>query len=794
MRPFRIFTIAIVSLLAFFLPIQPSGSCIDYPEGEDIRFSAFQPDLGRAAGLDAFYFSADLFNESEEDNHFWYIREGLTTCDERTNTEEWMSYCGNNISAAAIDSVLYQTPPDDFFHTARKYQVNDPLADPHVYNNRFIEYLIKKNKDALEYMLYAKKCEHYRTGKDPWTDDYLYEPGLWEKLNSEGNRNYLAVHDTFLKVRYAYQLVRLGGVPSYVIDTYDSLMEPLNSESTIKYWALSFKANALHQEGKHGKANYLLSKVFEHVLDKNRRALSGFDRKYLNDALKLARNKHEKAILLVMNELRNPGRALRNIKKIRKLDPKGKEVEMLMVREVNKVEDWLLTPAIMNEDPAAGHNPTTRKYDKDYNLVYSWVNRDADKRYLEELRQYVTGVASEGNVHTPALWHVAAAYLGMMNGKADAAMQQLELAGKAKGKTMRLETQIRITRALVAASNLKSDSTAQAGIRQDLLWLDEHWKLMYRPMRTMQHFTLALSEKYLAAGDTVTAALLRYKTTDYSVRRDAWDGYFDESFRFLDEKGSPRIMDKLVARVGSKNKSKFERYITREAVADLDRLHDLQGTWHLRYDRLEEALAAFCKAPDSLWNSYPYQTYLDVNPFHVDLNNPHRRNEEDSTGYTKPQMIERLIRLKEEAAKGGPDAAEKYRLIANAYYSMTWHGNSWIMTRPGWSMSDPEGDWWMRSYRTPYIEEFYYGCTRAKKYYLEAMKRSEDPEQAALCCLMAAVCDRNYVNYVTKNNEKAEDRYSKYFVLLNNRYATTRFYDRLLDECPGIKKYIAKYN
>jgi hypothetical protein len=791
MRPLRIFTIAIVSLLAFFLPVQPSGSCIDSPDRDDLRFSAFQPDLGPVTGLDAFYFSASLFHESRELNYYWgWGRpDGTLTCDEDANAEEWKRYCGNEVSIQDIQWTQYHMLPYVFFEMVNKYWSGDTVSGPDISRNSFISYLARNNPGALQYMRFAKKCEHYHTGRDPWTDKWQNNSHMWDSLYSEGVRNYHAIRDTFLKVRYGYQLVRLGGAAEFISAAYDTFIAPLRSESIIKYWALSFKAVAVGG----GEGNYLLSKVFERVQDKQRRAMSGYDRKYLDDALMLARTAHEKAILLVMDELRNPGRSLRKIRRIYKIDPKCRELEMLVVREVNKIEDWLLTPEIMKTDPAAGHNPST-SYDKDWNIIYHKVNRDADKRYLEELRKFISQTAAEGKVHTPALWHVAAGYLGMISGEHEEARQELARAANAKGKNIRINTQLRITRSLIAASSLKTDSTARETIEKDLLWLDKNWKVMYDPMRTMQHFMLALSEKYLTAGDTVTAALFRYKTMDLSVRRDAWDGYFNEGSRFLDTKGSPRVMDRLVQSVKKKKKSKFERFITREALADIHMLHDLQGTWHLRHDHLEEALAAYCNVPDSIWNTEPYTLYLNVNPFYVNLDDPHRKCKADSIKYTKPQMIEKLISLKAEAAKGGPQAAEKYLLIGNAYYSMTWHGNSWMMIRPGWSNYELEKVWWLENRQTPFADEFYYGCARARKYFLEAMKLSKDPEKGALACLMVALCDKNYARYRYRDENIPEGKYRKYFLKLSHLYGHTEFYDKLIDECPGLAKYIAKYN
>jgi hypothetical protein len=788
MKLFRAFTIAIASIIIFFFCIDRSESCVSYPEGEDIRFSAFQPDLGEATGFSPFYFSAHLFNESDVTDYDWSeIR--VPTCDESTNIHEWKMYIKGNVSESAIDSVLYQTSPDAFVHTVSIYRRSEFLYSETLQHNKFVKWLMN-NKEALSYMIYAKKIEDMEA-PDPWTNEGKSSHIQRNMLFEEGMQKYRSVTDTFLKVRYAYQLVHLAGFES--VEYYDSLMAPLETKSILKYWALSFKANALHDRNEHAEGNYLLSKVFENVEDKQLRARSGFNTKYVKDALKLAKNDHEKAVILIMKELRNPGRGLSSINEIYRLDPQCKDLDILLAREVNKVEDWLLTPEIMENDPAAGHNPTFHKYDENYNLLYSWVNRDTDRKYLGMLRDRIEAIAAEGKVRNPALWQVAAAYLSTMKDENSKALQLLGLAEKNKVMNAKIETQLHLTRALAAAGLLKKDKSYRAALEKELLWIDENWRIMYKPLRTMEHFMLSLSEKHLAAGDTLSAALLRSKASKCSDDREAWDYISYEFFAFMDEKGSASLMNRIVAYVNKKEKTAYESYLSREASAQMNMLYDLQGTWHLREDDLQGALAAYCNVPDSIWRSGEYKEYLNVNPFYMNINNAHRKTEHDSIAYTKPQMIEELIRLKNEAKKGGPGAGEKYFLIANAYYNMTWYGNSWMMTRSTWSYRADDGWRGGYYYLLPKVDKFYYGCTRAKQYYLEAIKHSSDRERSALCCLMAAVCDKNYNEYIYRKSDASPSQYKKYYVMLHDRYNDTHFYDQLILECPGVSKFIAMY-
>lgn len=85
-------------------------------------------------------------------------------------------------------------------------------------------------------------------------------------LIEEGNERIKSASSTFLKLRYAYQVVRLAhyaGKYDDAIKYYDSYVAGIAGNSVIAQWALGHKAGALMETGKSTEANYLFSTLFD---------------------------------------------------------------------------------------------------------------------------------------------------------------------------------------------------------------------------------------------------------------------------------------------------------------------------------------------------------------------------------------------------------------------------------------------------------------------------------------------------------------------------------------------------
>ena len=96
----------------------------------------------------------------------------------------------------------------------------------------------------------------------------------------EGERVFIKLKSNNIKLRYAYQLIRLAHYAqdySMVLELYDRLLPRIDPVESIIYdWILSHKAGALFRLGKRVEAAYLFSLVYDRCPSKREAAYQSF--------------------------------------------------------------------------------------------------------------------------------------------------------------------------------------------------------------------------------------------------------------------------------------------------------------------------------------------------------------------------------------------------------------------------------------------------------------------------------------------------------------------------------------
>ena len=157
-----------------------------------------------------------------------------------------------------------------------------------------------------------------------------------------------------------------------------------------------------------------------------------------------------------------------------------------------------------------------------------------------------------------------------------------------------------------------------------------------------------------------------------------------------------------------------------------------------------------------------------------------------SNPYTKHSFTKRMLELEKELKTNPKNRAENYYVLANAYYNMTYFGNSWMLVD------------FYRSHISESYSPNYIDCSKAEDYYLKAMTISSDKEFQARCLFMAAKCEQNrfyidkgffqgtiyYYPYDCERNPHIKkENYRMYFKNPNDKYSKTDFYKEALKEC-----------
>lgn len=761
LRPLVFLCFAII----WCMPLREVNSCGYYAYPEDFRFWLFQPALANISTLQ--HFSLISNGYYQPGGQVYYASDLRDTVYYAENIEEWRAALGGLPAREDIRAVLYHLDPIEF---AAQY--------PHsLSGNSFVRALQwPENSDLDTYLRFAKQCEQVMN-IDPWAEKDDWHTEL-EKTLEEGERLAATARHPFVQLRTAYQRLKLHhylGQGAACIDVYDREIEPVKTDSWIKPSALYYKACALEGD----EMYYLLTRVFDQSRDKRLRSVMLLHEspERWADIWALTRSDHEKAVLLTMQELRNPGRSLEKIRNIYALDPAYADFGILLEREINKLEDWIMTPALTDYAPALDFFA----WDDAYAATRNW---ESDMVYLREVRNFVAEVVADGRQRDKAFLLVSAGWLSLLSGDYVMASSYIDQAMKIPGVPANTGMQIRLS-ALLNEVLVPSGITpkAEQAMLDFFLYLDAQKTKIPEGETFRSQVALLLAEKCIEKGEVAMGILFHAQS-----RRDF--GTFDQigqsktPYHRLLEVAEPGDYEQLLQVIQKKNQTPLEKYLLKNPVffrhmdwrengetgewEEFDPnegaawnpylIQDYQAMWYINRDQLDSAYAILRTIPDTFWNREPYLSMMRCNPFHVDFFRPHQYVPADSVTYNKTAFLKRLLYLRREADRNPAVRAHHYYLIANAYYNMTWHGNVWLMNRVWWSTN--EGYYYAEPGEeqplTPF-EADYYGAVKAREWYLKALEATRDKKMAALCVFMAGKCEDHFQYASALRRGEADD-------------------------------------
>jgi len=785
-----------VSVLLILLPMKSADACMEEVLGDEYRFWILMPEIVNMQELLPFTFSSDYIYG---DNWLYFkdlfqTQEDALIPSQRKNVDEWFDYLDGTASKKSIDSVLYHVAPVWFF----------AHADDSLMQFDFTRKIrTKKLDEAWRYLYFAKKCEQVTSLGDPWNEEFV-DIDAAQKVTAEGWSFYDKAQSPFIRLRLAYQLLRLNwyqGRGDDCIHIYDQLIKPVKSGSWVKGSAIYFRALMMNGMEK----DYWLSKAFDQSLDKRSRCVLLFNRDSIQKILPYAKNNHERAVLWVMHELQDPGRALPKLQQIYALDPSNKDMKFLLLREANKLEDWLITPELTSYSPSL--RVSIIEGDNDYeNENYKARNMASDFQYMQEVRSFINQLIVDGRQKDRSLMYLLAGYLSMLSKDYSDAEWLLNAADNHSLLPDELNAQIKLVKILNAiTSKPVIDSKTENLILDYLKLIDEGRTGFKNPFPMKDQLLLFLSGKFMEKGDIAKGIFLLGKTK----RRY---GDFDfiwapkNPYHILLEKGKPADYDKMISILKKNNPTTFEKYLRSGYIRlntdywedpdstqwDANKIWDFKGTYFMNRDLLDSALSSFNHIPDSFWNEEPYNLFKTDDPFALNIYDAHNFNAKDRGTYNKRTFVKKLIELKQDAIVHPQNRALDYYKIGNAYYSMTWFGKYWIMNRIWWGLNEAYMEKW--DLNDPFNKN-YYGCRAAQKFYLLAQQNTKDEKFASLCCFMAGACEGNYRQFAKGTEGVVLDvKKNPYEKILRSRFGDTDFYDELVTECTTYADFIAKYN
>ena len=768
MKTSKLFILLLSSLFTI-LPIKIANSCAwGYDEDESILLP-FRQELINFPELYPFLFSY----------HYW--KGGQTDWSEKgepldanlfeskgANVLDWVEYFKNEISSADIEDVVYNASVYDFKAFENYLKGKETLA-ARWNNNGLINYW-KNNypSKSFDYLVFAKEAEPYVSELDWWSEEIRDVEPLKEIA---GNAEKLAKSskEPFIKLRYTYQAMRAAHYSANYekcLALYDQFIgDSKKDQSVIYYWCLSLRAGAYWRLNKFAEASYYNSIVFDKCL--SRRLYSERDFWIDNETtwqkcLAMCKNDHERNILWLLTGINQNNSSVPALQEMLKLDPGSKEIEILLAREVEKIQRNYM-PARWSAD-----------FDNEIN-AFSPESNDIDA-VLEVIQQAIT----LNKMKTPAFWNNAAAFLLYL--KKDFVNCEIfcKMAKKNANDNSLMWSQANIISILNKVEALEKISKENEMIIQtDLEWLSNAEGAFYDNKLDARRLVMyRLMKYYLAADKPVQAEMCRANAVEY------YDIY---------EQPEKAPVAELYNYFTNKNNSEFDKFLAAQYPYDADDMLEIKGTLLMREGRFKESIGIFSGMKDQL---HP-NMILPADPFVIHINDCHDCDYVEYPGdYTKLTLCQKIVELEGKLKKDPENKTEIQHLLGNAYYNMSYWGNAWMALDyyrcHGCELSkvDPTD-----SYSWYYND--IYNIDKAKYYYKLAAEGSRGKEFAALNYFMLAKCEQNDYyrsdDFDYENVNGLKENYRTNFATILNKYSETEFYQKAIGECKYFDYYVNRH-
>lgn len=771
---FKKLLIVFSSIALLFYPYYSVNSCVNGPEQESYRFWLFQPNLVNNEALIPFTYSTNLYFHAGSSGE--NLEEVFDSTFVKVNIQEWKEQLPSLKENDAYH-LLYNTDPD-----AYKRQVKgDSLKQ-----NTFYQAL-KGNTDLLSYFNFAKTCEDAFTSGDytqegDWT--WKKDSSSIEKVAHEATQRLSSAKSPFIRQRLAYQLIKAY---EYLNNTegvrkiFDTYIKDSKSNSWIVGSAMYYYAKA---QPSIASRNYWAALCFEKSLDKKLQAIKLLDIEQPVASLNTINDTRIKSLVATMLALRNPGRSLESLKLVYDANPNLPEINMLVEREINKLEDWLFSYKITGSDTYLSRiirhpkkkndyggydyqDPLYDNDDKKYEDIQK-ANWASDRAYLNEVLSFVDKIISENKAKDRPFLLLAGAHLAFLKEDFNQTLKYLNVLRGEKKLASNIKVQADLTELLCAFYDKNKNI---ATIEEAILRFDESLHKSQKDITDFETFRqqiyLFMYKKFFEMSELTKACLLSMKSERHAPDRWA-EGNPSSGYSRIYAYCKPSDFDDVL-RILQQPKTAFERFLANEKRPyniygtyrynektqnydhfppakewDINKIKDYKMMYYIRHEQLDSALMVCKTIPRSFWQSSPYNEMLNCNPFYVALPNTHTPNVADSTRYDKQTCLERMVQLRNDAEKNPTEYAKNYYLLGNAYFSLSWHGNFWLMSDIYWGNGHESSHYFDKDNS---FTHNYFGLDWARKQYELCLRNTKDERLAALCHFMIGYCANAKAEY-----------------------------------------------
>ena len=814
----------ISAILLFLVPANGSWGCAPILETDETMFLLFQRDLPAMPNLSAFYYTQRLAGTDTDPEETDYHQ----------NCEEWKQFTKNKATEKDIYTVLYAAPGTQFIsaYNAGKW---DSFT-----NNTFINWLQKpKNKQSLQYLVYAKQIEKLQTthigNTDPWDVKPADAHKTYDSLSNIGLQKCPTHIPDFLKQRYAYQTVKL----MYYLQFYfvsDSIADHIAKDNTplitcyntylkdkntiVAAWGALFYG--LSFADRNTRTTELI-KAFDKSNQKKNFIYNHLSAADVKAIIPLTQDPNLLAACYAYIAIKNPGRGLDELKQIYHISPQSPYIKLLVAREVNKLEDWILSPTALGFYSPLRESMQQSNSDTSY-TYFAATNLAKDKAYLAEVCSFlITNINTSGQ--NQDFLKLAIIHLYHIDNNFEAAQKYINTLPSFTDKILETQCQIEKTINLIYTQDITQPATQatlytqfmalqQLGLKNSYKKPDSYETIIPYGI-IMQELYLLLSNQFHNKGDNQIACLLfnkiEFRVNNYHGYSNDDNGFNYHEISYLDKYGTVAGIDSFLAFKHKTTKTDFEKMLEPTNWMDDNIYEDLKGTLLLRQGKFKEAQTAFAKLPDDFWEKhYEFATFLRKTSITSlgTLLPVKTGNGKNYTQVSKKEMLNDIIALQDSlnTTKIDTQKAAICFLLANCYYNISYYGKDWMLYSYGWSVNEESNfynnnddyNWCGYSFYPNSIKycKIYYECSWAIEMYKKALLYSKNQELSAQCTMMLGRCDRQVTDWKKQtaktktgiyHSETSSPSPSIYFALLKNKYSNTNTYQLSKIKCPDVR-------
>ncbi|MEX1188835.1 MAG: hypothetical protein WED33_06210 [Bacteroidia bacterium] len=739
----KISSLFLISSLLFPQDSSTVKGCGGGDLGDIIDLSMFIPEIVESDKYDSFFLSIwDYYSPYE------VKIPGRPSTSAKTknelNIEEWKTYF-IGLSDEKINDLVYkysETFTDSLIKSASGKFI-DQYSNEELYKNR------KDFLEGLEYLKLAKRVETiiYRKPWD-WNPEPLDQQAL-ELEKSTALEKYISVKSEFIRLRYAFQIVRL----CYLTEKYDQGISFVKLD--FNYTLLDgqmylrtkgYEAACNVKLSNFSEANIWYAKLYDYEEAYKFEAFESFhpqSDKEWEETLLLAKSIREKELLWhLMGVYAAP---LNGMKEIVKLNSTSDLLPLLLVRAVNIAENNLVENSDYrnNEYYPFADESNLASFTPD--PLFSW--NSIKEEQLDDLINTVERIA-EVREYDKDVWLISAAYLNWIGGNSEKAMLNTDLALKVTKNNKAVLAQVAINKLLISFSEISEINDETENKIIDLInEVNQVSTGVKRDENAIQFVLRKMNKMYLAKGEELLAELCSPNTYNY---------YKNES-----------DVRNMLAFMQNKDNNKLSKYLIGRYPLGTSDLYNILAVIKVYEYNFEAADSIYDKSV-SLGTDELYG-----NPFNFRIKDCHDCDHglPQKVKYTKRAFVDKMIELKNKAVTSVDpnEKANNYFLYANGLYNMTYYGNARFMstTAIGNSMASS-----------------YYNCDKAEINYLKAMEHSKNKEFRAKCLWMAAKCQHNEwleKEYVLRG--ESDFIAGEYFYMMKELFSDTKYYKEVIAEC-----------